>query len=306
MTEDHTRIARQAILKTVAFFDTMDYSPTWVEVVAWHEGTGCHDLSPSSLEEIKDALIVSGLLEEGDGRIALKNRLDPLLKLVRERTALFPRKIRAARKIASWLARHEAVRFVALANTTSLAHARDGGDLDFFVVVRAGSIWSTRLTAGAPYRLTGQLSGPQEKQDAVCLSYFIADDALDITSHMLSVDDPYFRYWFLALLPLYDDGVSAQLWQANQAITSRHPCAEPWMVSPDLAVSRPMIRIPSPRWFERVARQFQMRWFPASIRDRMNRDTSVIVNDHILKFHVDDGREQYRARYQERLRLCGL
>jgi hypothetical protein len=150
------------------------------------------------------------------------------------------------------------------------------------------------------------LSGPQEKQDAVCLSYFIADDALNLTSHMLASDDPYFRYWFLALLPLYDDGVSAHLWQANQAITSRHPCAEPWIASPDLEASRPALRIPSFQLTEQIARSFQMRWFPSSIRDRMNRDTSVIVTDHALKFHVDDGREQYRARYHERLRLCGL
>ncbi len=33
----------------------------------------------------------------------------------------------------------------------------------------------------------------------------------------------------------------------------------------------------------------------------MNRDTTVVVNDHVLKFHVRDGRAAYRERYVE---LC--
>jgi hypothetical protein len=306
MTEQHIPHTEDAMCNTIAFFDALDYPPTWTEVMAWREDGADARVDATPFEEHKQRLLRSGVIEEGDGRVALKGRLQPLLQLVRERTPLFPRKIRAARKVALWLARQNAVRFVALANTTALAHARHQGDLDFFVIVRAEHIWSSRLLGGAPYRLMGKLSGPNEQPDAVCLSYFIADDALDLSSHMLPQDDPYFRYWFLALLPLYDDGVSAAFWQANNAITARHPHAEPWMVSPDLGVSRPVFRVPSSQLTERIARAFQRRWFPASIRHRMNRDTSVIVNDHALKFHVDDGRARFREQYHERLRSLSL
>jgi hypothetical protein len=297
MIEEHIQGLRAAILKTVAFFDTMDYPPTWTEVTAWME---MWEANPQAANDVKRQLLFEAVLEEGEGRLALSGRLAPLLALVRERTPLFPRKLRTARKVAKWLARNPAVRFVALANTTSLAHARDGGDLDFFVIVRHGYIWSTRLLGGAPYRLTGRLSGPNEKNDAVCLSYFISDASLDLSPHMLP-DDPYFRYWFLALLPLFDDGISKDLWAANTTITSRHPNASPWMMSPALNVKRPWILIPGVTSMETPAEAFQKKWFPQPIRERMNKDTSVLVSDNVLKFHVDDGREAYRQSYEDRL-----
>lgn len=295
MTTSGVGATREAILRAVAFFDSVDYAPTVAEAMAWAEGTGT-------------AHINSAYLEEGEGRLALHGRLQPLLALSRARTPLFPRKLRRARQVASWLVRNPHVRFVALANTTALAHARHESDLDFFVIVRHGSIWSTRLIAGAPFRLTHQLAGgPHDKPDAVCLSYFISDAALDLSSHMLpDGDDPYFRYWFLALLPLYDDGVGQKLWQANARITAQHPHATPWIVAPDIAIHRPAIRIPGTRLLEQPTKAFQQRWFPEPIRHQMNKDTSVLVSDAVLKFHTDDARRRFRAAYETRLRILSL
>lgn len=286
---------REAMLRAVAFFDALDYAPTVAEVMAWAEGTGTRQ-------------IPQDMLEEGEGRIALRGRLQPLLALSHERTPLFPRKLRRAVAITKWLVRNPNVRFVALANTTALAHARHQSDLDFFIIVRHGSIWSTRLIAGAPYRLTHQLAGgPDEKPDAVCLSYFISDAGLNLSTHLLQDgDDPYFRYWFLALLPLYDDGVGQQLWDANERITVPHPHAEPWIPSPDIRVHRPILRIPGTRLGEAPARAFQTRWFPQPIRTQMNKDTSVLVSDIALKFHIDDARRRFRTAYHDRLHSLGL
>lgn len=345
---------RAAILRTVAFFDAMDYPPSWVEVQAWGEfgfpgrqddqdvgvevssqmgGAGslefgegdsrfgfrpdprrpaCPErsrgvLTSRVLEEAKHFLVTSNLIEEGEGRIALKDRLAPLLELVRQRTPLFPRKLRVARKVARWLSRHPAVRFVALANTTALGHARDEGDLDFFVIVKHGYLWSARLWGSGWYKLLGRLPGAVERADDVCLSYFISDAGLDLSSHRLQDgDDPYFRYWLLALLPLYDDGVSRELWQANREVLARHPRALPWIPSPDKEVWPPVVSVPVPRFMERIARAFQQKWFPANIRERMGKATDVIVSDTVLKFHVDDGRAKYREAYQDRLTKRGM
>lgn len=312
----------QGLLRTVSFFDTMDYAPTWIEACTWGEfgvrdieqGLQGYELSaprpvPSAqeLEEAKRALLADGVIEEGFGRVALKGRLAPLCTLVYERTPLFPRKLRVARRVARWLSRHPAVRFVALANTTSLAHARDHGDLDFFVVVKDGYIWSARLWGSGLYKLLGRLPGATERPDDVCLSYFISDAGLDLSSHMLTDgDDPYFRYWFLALLPLYDDGVSADLWNANRFILTRHPRAERWIPSQDLSRQTPWLRLPDVSRIEPQAKQFQLRWFPASIRDRIGRGTEVIVSDQALKFHVDDARMRYRDQHQQRLTNLGI
>jgi hypothetical protein len=329
--QESMQAARGALLRTVAYFDAIDYAPTWPECSAWFEGPGSsgfeYQSPPSETEFLaaRDSLREEGVIECDFGRVALNGRLATLASLAAERTALFARKIRRARRVVRWLARQSGVRFVALANTTALANARDFGDLDFFVVVRDGTLWSTRLLSAGLYKLLGRLPGAREERDAVCLSYFVSDAALDLSGHMLPGDDPYFRYWFLSLLPLADDGVSRELWQANRAITAKHPHAEQWMTSPDLSVRFPRIRIPTARATERMAERFQRSWFPKQIKDhasestkheapfadalragRGTTDTSVIVSDKVLKFHVEDGRVRYRAAYQECLHKLGL
>lgn len=311
-TFDRYRSTREALLRTVAYFDAIDYAPTQAELFVWLEWSGASGFiqeAPPSGGELFTALMglrESGELEFGFGRIALPGRLAPLATLSLERTALFARKLRRARRCAGWLSRLSGVRFVALANTTALAHARDAGDLDFFIVVRAGSIWTTRAIGGGPYRLRGTLSGSTAGADAICLSYLVSDRLLNVESHMLHGDDPYFRFWFLSLLPLYDDGISAELWEANRAIRARHPRAERWRASPDASLRIPHIRLPVLPSLERRLQRFQERWFPDRIRERMNRDTSVIVSEDVLKFHLEDARAAYRDAFHERLEAMGL
>ncbi len=323
-------LTQEALLRTVAFFDVLDYAPTWSECAAWVEwkaASGFESLPPPTGVELLDArdrLIEDRRIETGMGRIALHGRLGRLLAVTFDRMPLQARKLRRARRVASALARIGAVRFVALANTTAIGNARDAADLDFFVITSAGHLWTTRLLAAGPYRLLGRLSKPDGAPDAVCLSYFISDANLDLASHMLTPDDPYFRYWFLSLLPLYDDGVGAELWEANRGLRAVHPRALKWM---EVGVWRlgfgktgsaqtsnpkpqtptpPRLRIPTPARLESISRPLQLRWFPPNIRARMNADTSVIVSDQALKFHVDDARLAFRGAFEERLQALGL
>ncbi len=299
--------ARDAIFRTLTWFETLGYAPTRAELMLTCDLRNVES-QKSQVESHVEELIATGAIMEQMGRIGSSESIDGIVSTIRERDVFQPRKRRAARVAGRWLARLAGVRFVALANTTALGHARDEGDLDFFIVARAGTIWLSRLLGVLPFRLLGLTPKGENDRDAVCLSYFVADDALDLSSHQLPGDDPYFRYWFLSLLPLFDDGVSQEFWGANAKIRERHPFAEKWIVPPDLDVSRKSkVESRSSRrptryaLFEPTARWLQMRWFPRTIRERMNRDTTVIVTDHALKFHVTDGREKYRRTYQE---LC--
>lgn len=293
---------RTSILRTLSCHEAWGYAPTKAELVLTLDAPMPISFSRENVCDGIDELLHSGELLEQDGRIIIRSTV---IDSLRERELFQARKRRRAQHVARWLARLGGVRFVALANTTAWGYARDFGDLDFFVIVRAGTIWATRLLGAGPFKITGRLAGKENVRDAVCLSYFIADDALDLSSHMLD-SDPYFRQWFLALLPLVDDGVSSQLWQANTTIRSHHPFAQPWMVPPDLRVQIPRVRIPSPWMIDRLAKSFQSRWFPSPIRSQMNQSTSVIVTDHALKFHVDDGRKTFRDRCEELCRERGV
>jgi hypothetical protein len=308
MLSERNACIQSSLLRTIVFFDVLGYAPTWVECTSWLEWEGDGGLdrqAPPTQEELlsnRDILLSQRKIEYAFGRIALHGRLSVLATLLADRMPYMARKLRHARKAASWILRSADVRFIALVNTTALGSAREEGDLDFFIIVKQGSIWSTRLLAGFPYRLLGRLSGKDAMPDAICLSYFISDRSLDLSSHILQPDDPYYRYWFCSMLPLYDDGISEELWNQNAFLRRRHPFAPRWEIAPDLKVRAPRIRIPAFSFEESIARGFQMGWFPNEITDRMNRDTSVMVSDSVLKFHIEDGRETYRQQYLERLK----
>jgi hypothetical protein len=292
----------------LCFFEAIGYAPTVIELLLSADTRGEGEYA-GSLEELREAL--NGLFEEGvvmcvRGRIGFYLTVESLVTEIEARESLQARKRRRAMFVARWLVRLGGVRFIALANTTAWGYARDAGDLDFFVIVKRGSIWQTRLLAVFPFKFLHWLPGPKEGPDAVCLSYFIADRGLDLSTHQILPDDPYFRQWFLALQPLFDDGVGKELWEKNAALRAGYPWARFWSVSPDLQVIRPRLRFFVFDWFEGLAEWIQRHWFPLRIRELLNIDSRVMVSEYVLKFHTDDGRHMYRTKMEELCRTYGV
>jgi hypothetical protein len=123
---------------------------------------------------------------------------------------------------------------------------------------------------------------------------------------MLPDDDPYFRYWFLSLLPLSEDGVLNELWEQNQKIRERHPLAKRWMaLDSEKLISKHKATSPS-SWLEGKLKEIQEKQFPESIKQLANRDTRVVIGDQALKFHVDDRREEYRQKYFDTCKEYGV
>ncbi|MCR4279075.1 MAG: hypothetical protein NUV81_04235 [bacterium] len=292
---------RNGLLQTLAFHHVWGHAPTRAEWIGTADVSP--DVSREELIRVIDLLHHEGKIVFCFGRYAFD---EETILALRKQEASIPRKRRIARQAVRWIASLSSVRFVALCNSTALGHANEESDLDFFIITRAGTLATTRIVATLPYKIFNRRPGgnPSE-QDTICLSYYIADSGLDLTSHMLSPDDPYFRYWFLSLLPLYDDGVSDDLWKANSAITSRHPYATIWKTSPDLSV-RPRIRLPVFSFAEPMATKIQHKAFPPTIREIMNRDSRVLVTSESLKFHVNDRREQFREQYHVVCRSHGI
>jgi hypothetical protein len=272
--------ARALRIKAMALYDAMAYPPTAPELDA---------ASVPAPIEAPFKLIRGRVVFEGG---------EALIEEHERREALFPAKVKRARQVAKFLAGLSGVRFVALCNTTALAHASEDGDLDFFVITRKNTIMQTRGWSTLRFAFSRPGTRASDR-DAVCLSYFVDDSALDLSSHMLPVDDPYFRFWFLSLLPLYDDGISAELWKANASILAQHPNARPWIISEDLRVTRPWWRLPTIPALDALAARLHEFLISPKLKSMRNLDTRVIINEHVLKFHADDGRERFRSKAQE-------
>jgi len=296
---------RSAILRTLAFQTAWNYAPTRLQLFLFLD-TGGEEIKLDSKElfaginAIVDELISQNIVIEDANRVTLKPH-SYIIEEGRANEIHFPRKLRNVRRAVKYLKLLPWIRAVFLCNTTALGQARDNGDLDFLIICRAGTIWRTRFFSTLPFKLLNARPG-ERSVDPVCLSFFITDEALNLDNLSLDSDDPYMRYWFLALLPLVDDGIASVFWEQNREIRRKHPNAEKWIaldkspVPGTVTVKKDTIAQPH-ALSEKFLRQIQSVRFPKVLADIANQDTRVVINDNVLKFHVTDNRKLYRDKY---------
>jgi len=299
--------ASEAILRTLAFMASQKHAPTISEF--WQSlDTGGFGLDGSDVERALHECIKAGIVAESHGRLSLAE-YEKQIDEARDMEIFFPRKLRRAIRVAKYIKSLPYVRAVCLCNTMALGQTREDGDLDFFIICKAGTIWQTRLFATLPFALLKLRPGKAER-DPVCLSFFVSEKALDLDMLAIRPDDPYLRYWLLNILPLYDDGVLEDLWQANKQFLKNHQFAKKWlafcrapMPGEDMAVNSGNVTEQGKMGsFELFCKKIQLKKFSEQIKARINTDSSVVVSDDILKFHITDRRREFYGEYKM---ICG-
>ncbi len=298
---------KEAIVRTVAYFDMFDFPLTGYEVWQWLDVT-------SQLDEVI-AELTSGIeqLGKANGFYFLRGREEIIGERLRRYNSTqrkFKRALMIARifKIIPW------IKMIAVGNVIGEHNLRSEGDIDLFVITAAKRIWLSRFFCNAITKILGLRPSPNKIRNKICLSFFISDDNLDLNYLRLSSggeqkkDDMYFTYWLVGLMPIYNPD------QTYQKFIS----ANPWLVEqlPNWQVTGPSGRRnsgSSPSAFyqeiidlligglEPQAKSLQLKLLPANLKRIMNLDSRVVINDRILKFHANDRREEYREIYKDKI-----
>jgi hypothetical protein len=130
-----------------------------------------------------------------------------------------------------------------------------------------------------------------------------------MTSDYRLVHDLYFIYWLANLSVIYgQEGFIRRFYDNNQWIREYLPNWNPSMLPVRFRAGESKILaaigilaalIFGP--MGKILRSIQLKLLPPSIKCQMNQDTRIIVNDNMLKFHINDRREEYRGLYIKRL-----
>lgn len=317
----------QAILRTVAYFDMFSYPLTSWEIWKWLFGEGSrsaswqvsksanqhtdHQLTYSAVAEVLTlSAILQEKLEHTSGYIFLKGRQE-IVETRQERYRLSLHKFKRARRYAAVLARLPFVRAVAVCNSLGLANARSESDIDLFIIAKPGHVWTTRLFAAGWAQLRKLRPQRENRADKVCLSFFVTEDVGDLTLVRNTVD-PYFTVWLATLVPLYDPQEHfSRLWQQNSWVATALPNALPRTLAQRGASSPAFFQAfleagVVGSWFERWAERYQQRRLPENLRALANRDTRVVLNRSMLKFHDTDRRDEYAQRFQHACNSLGV
>ena len=307
----------------VAFFDMFDYPLTlneiWLnlsvkcklsEVMAVLENTAWKFPLPP--------FIKGGKIEHENGFYFLAGR-GAIIEERFKRYNFTGRKFKRARLVAKIFRFIPWIKMIAIGNLLGAHNLKDDSDIDFFIIAEDKKIWLTRFFCAGAAKILGLRPRENNSRDKICLSFYVSETAVDLEGLMLTPlnppfargaesEDIYFTYWLAGLTPVYDaGGIYEKLIKANQWLCASLPNWQP--IKP--ARQR---QIKSFLWefYHDLANLFigglelqfkavQLKLLPLQLKNLMNQDSRVVVNDQIIKLHANDRRKEYRKRHAEKM-----
>jgi hypothetical protein len=319
MSDSEYNFMSEAIIKNIAFFDMFDFPLVAIEIL---EGLNLKSDLGEVIGVLDDMAGRDGRIGTKDGFYFLAGRSDIVetrLKRYNTSSRKFRRALLTARifRLVPW------IRLIAVGNLLGADNFRGEADIDFFIVAEKGRIWVTRFFTVVIVKLLGLRASEERKRDRICLSFFVSEDALDLSGLMLPLgsgepvlanqpagkDDPYFAHWLSNLNIIYEqeDWAVDGFWQANGWLCAVLPN---W--SPIIRLQTGVIRGGFGKlygkimdflfgWLEGYLERLQMARLAPKLRELVNLDTRVRMDDSVLKLHDNDRRGEFREKLSEPL-----
>ena len=313
----------KSLLATIIWFDMFEYPLTLLELAQWRmvplslnpllpkEGSG--EVNPLSViqKALAESLFLQQRIAHQNGFYFLKGR-ETLIPIRLHRAALAHQKLKKARRAARIFAGIPFVRMIAVGNTLGWNNAREESDIDFFIVAQQGRLALVRFIAVYIAELFHWQPTKAHKQDATCLSFFVATNAFSLQSlqHPVLVGswpyDVYLHYWIHQLTLLFDQH------QAYDHFKTKNAWAEKLLPlhKGRVEVAQRGITTTS---FVRLAKhcgeyllkgslgnrlesyyfRIQRERLPIALTSKLGQGTEVVFSPSVLKFHDQDRRKEY-------------
>lgn len=211
------RRLEQSILDTVRFFDLYDMPLTstqvWQYLVVAKSGYDHY----ATLREIQTVITTSDFLQEHIestwGYTTLRGR-SALVRKRLKRHAIAQDKWKIVKRCAPYLAAVPFVRALAGSGSLAVDNTKHSSDLDVFVIVQEGRIWTARLFLLLVSALLGRrrVYGEAHAPDMLCLNHYITTNSLIISRDIQNVC---MAMQYTALVPIFEDSLIRKFHQRN-------------------------------------------------------------------------------------------
>ncbi len=290
---------QQAILNTLKYFDVFDYPLTQDELWHWLFVRGEQQVDLAKFSQLLADLENQGKLQRKNGYLFLPNR-QKLVEVRHTREGVSYKKMRRAKIMGRILSLMPGVRMILVVSNLGYLNAEKEADIDYLIAVEPGKIWTARFWAVVSMKLLRQRPRAGKSKNKVCLSYFVNTYSLNLETTKIDEVDLHLFYLVSQVQLVYDeDNYWQKYCKANQFITK-------YLVNFNFAEKQKKHQI-SNRWdwikkifelsilpFEEMLyKKIQLQMMDKRLKQAKNRgDNKVIVNDQMLKLHLNDKREE--------------
>ncbi|MFA6410916.1 MAG: hypothetical protein WCW26_05090 [Candidatus Buchananbacteria bacterium] len=307
---------QKAILETLAFFDIFNYPLTSVEIYKWLHLKPNQTQTVFSLADVIFALNgdwPNQVIASQSGFYFLANR-QQIVKTRLDRYQIAEKKMKIALSTIKHLRHLAFIKTIAICNTVGYNNASPSSDIDFFIIIKTGRLWWSRLIITLLVGFLGIRRHDKKIADRVCLSFYITDSHLDLADIALPSSDIYLNYWLATLAPVYDDGTYQKFLAANQKffnflpnfysaiMSSRRFVSNNWLTDFSKKTDELFFSGFFGDFLEKFAKTIELKKMKKrSFSSGGPTDTEVVINDTMLKFHENDRRQEYQSLWQKRL-----
>jgi hypothetical protein len=291
-----------SLVATLAYADIFDYPLSLRDICYW-----CIKCCLKQSEAFNILFRLTGVhLTRGNSKTAvfyLSGR-DKTVTIRRFRNTSNQLKWEKARKASMWLKVIPTISLVGVTGGLAMNNAKLQDDIDILLVVKSGSLWTTRFLATLLIELVARRRRPEESEisDSICLNMFMTEDALGIPN---TEQDLYGAHEVLQMVPLWErEGTYHRFLQANSWVKQFLPNAweEKWTIynvqctNKRLSFFQIFLRFTLYILYtvEPLAKRIQL-WYMGRHR------TTERISDSALMFHPHDARIWVRYALRKRL-----
>lgn len=294
---------QKSILTTVIFFDLFDYPLTELEI--WKFLYAPQPKEKISLSDIKKQLPKIAAIRAKDGFYFLKGR-EEIINIKHSRYSESFNKFKKAMRAAKIFSLLPFIQLIAIGNFIPSNNTKKEGDIDFFIITKKNRVWLTRFILATLSQILGWRPTKKNKKDKICLTFFISEDSLNLQKISL-LDDVYLHYWLATLYPLYNmEGVYEKFVAENGWIGKFLPNWTEISPSQKRKITKRrkcfLASFFDFTFLEKLSKKTQLKIMPENLKVMANKDSRVVLNDSMLKFHDQDRRKEYRDRFYKKIK----
>lgn len=273
------------LLRLFSFFDLFDYPLSFCEIKKYLSDVEKNE--NLSLVNSLENLIENNTICLEKGFYFLKNR-DSVVHIRRQRHNYYLRKLNKAKFFAKIFSFLPFIKMIALVNTIGSFNLKDGGDIDFFIITKKNRIWISRLYCTGIAKMLHSRPNKKTKKDKICLSFYLAENNLNLSKLKLSEGDPYFDIWEKDMNVIYDrDNYFEKFKLANSKESND-----------DILNKRNNILDK----IELLCKKIQLNIMPDILKKESVKKQGVVIDNDIIKLYLVDKRSIIKEKYEEKFR----